>query len=71
MIAPDRDPLAALLERFRLRGFAPIRKAAAGSLLLRFGWAGGFAIAAYLARARVPFVHDYALDFAPTTLGVA
>ena len=67
MISPDSAPLAELLERFRLRGFAPIRKAAAGSLLLRFGWAGGFAIAAYLARARVPFVRDYALEFAPTT----
>jgi hypothetical protein len=68
LTSPERGPLTELLERFKTHGFAPTKRAAAGSLLLRFGWAGGLAIAAYLTRARVPFVRDYALHFVPTTL---
>jgi hypothetical protein len=36
--------------------------------LLRLGWAGGFAIGAYLACRRVPIVRDYAVSFSPTML---
>jgi hypothetical protein len=65
---PDRNPLAALLERFSASGFALNRRGASASFLLRYGWAAGFAITAYLARARVPVLHDYALLFSSGTL---
>jgi FhuF 2Fe-2S C-terminal domain len=64
LIAPGEGPLAQLLARFKAGGFAPIPKAASASLLLRFGWAAGFAVGAYFTRGRVPFVRDYALMFA-------
>ena len=68
MTAPDRHPLIALLQRFKSSGHGFNRRAASASLLLRCGWASGFAIAAYLTRARVPFLRDYALFFSSATL---
>src|SRR5215475_4497917 len=65
---PDRLPLLALLQRFKSAGFAFNQRAASASLMLRCGWASGFAIAAYLTRARVPFLRDFALYFSPATL---
>jgi hypothetical protein len=68
LAAPDSGPLAALLERFKSSGVASNRRAASASLLLRYGWGAGFAIAAYLTRARVPFLRDYAMLFSSGTL---
>jgi hypothetical protein len=68
LIAPDREPLAGLLRRFKSSGFGFNRRAASASLMLRYGWAGGVLIAAYLARRRVPVLHDYALFFSAGTL---
>src|SRR5215475_3221519 len=65
---PDGLPLLALLQRFKSAGFAFNRRAASASLMLRCGWASGFAIAAYLTRARVPFLQDFALHFSPSAL---
>jgi len=65
---PDRLPLLALLQRFKSAGFAFNQRAASASLMLRCGWASGFAIAAYLTRARVPFLRNFALYFSPGTL---
>jgi hypothetical protein len=65
---PASAPLADLMARFQNHGFAPNKKAAAASLLLRFGWAGGFAIASYLVCGRVPYIQDFALNFSPKTL---
>jgi hypothetical protein len=66
--APEVDPLASLLQRFGSADFKFNRRAAAASLMLRYGWSAGFAITAYLAQSRVPFVRDYALWFSPRTL---
>jgi hypothetical protein len=65
---PDSLPLSALLQRFKSAGFAFNKRAASASLMLRCGWASGFAIAAYLTRARVPFLRDFALHFSPSAL---
>src|SRR4029453_16651231 len=65
---PDRPPLLTLLQRVKSAGFAFNQRAASASLMLRCGWASGFAIAAYLTRARVPFLHDFALHFSPGAL---
>ena len=65
---PDGLPLSALMHRFKSAGFAYNRRAASASLMLRCGWASGFAIAAYLTRARVPFLRDFALHFSPSAL---
>src|SRR5262245_6096539 len=65
---PDGLPLLALLQRFKSAGFAFNRRAASASLMLRCGWASGFAIAAYMTRGRVPFLRDFALYFSPTGL---
>ena len=65
---PTSAPLADLMARFQSHGFAPSRRAAAASLLLRFGWAGGFAISSYLICGRVPNLQDYGLNFAPKTM---
>ena len=65
---PDSLPLLALLQRFKSAGFAFNRRAASASLMLRYGWASGFAIGSYLTRARVPFLRDFALYFSPATL---
>src|SRR4051812_16605685 len=42
---PEAEPLATLLQRFQSSGFGFNRRAAAASLLLRYGWGAGFAIA--------------------------
>jgi len=68
LAAPDNPPLLALLQRFKSVGFGFNRRAASASLMLRYGWASGFAIAAYLIRARVPFLRDFAFYFSPATL---
>jgi hypothetical protein len=68
LLEPDCLPLSAVLQRFKSAGFAVNRRAASASLMLRCGWASGFAIAAYLTRARVPFLRDFALYFSPTAL---
>jgi hypothetical protein len=65
---PDGLPLSALLHSFKSAGFAFNKRAASASLMLRCGWASGFAIAAYLTRARVPFLRDFALYFSPSAL---
>jgi len=65
---PSEGPLAGLMALFATRGFAPNRKAAAASLLLRLGWASGFAMAAYIALRRVPVVPSYALFFNGSTM---
>src|SRR5262249_34493295 len=57
LVEPDGLPLSTLLQRFKSAGFAFNRRAASASLMLRCGWAAGFPIAAYLTRARVPFLH--------------
>ena len=65
---PDGPQLSALMHSFKSAGFAFNRRAASASLMLRYGWASGFAIAAYLTRGRVPFLRDFALHFSPTAL---
>jgi hypothetical protein len=65
---PDGQPLSTLMQRFKSAGFAFNRRAASASLMLRCGWASGFAVAAYLTRARVPFLRDFALHFSSTAL---
>jgi hypothetical protein len=65
---PQDGALAHLLHVFERQGIAPNRKAASGSLLLRLGWAGGFAIGAYLSCRRVPTLRAYAVSFSPETL---
>lgn len=70
LISPEtlNEPLEALLARFAAVGYGSNRRAVAASLLLRFGWAAGFAIAAYLVTDRVPVLTDYALKFSPRGL---
>jgi hypothetical protein len=63
LVEPDSLPLSALLQRFKSAGFGFNRRAASASLMLRCGWASGFAIAAYLIRARVPFLRDFRFVF--------
>ena len=63
---PDSALLDELIARFTARGFAPNKKAASASLLLRIGWASGFQIASYLVCPRVPYLSDYALRFGDT-----
>jgi hypothetical protein len=65
---PDADPLASLTQRFGSAGFKFNRRAAAGALMLRFGWGAGFAISSYLLQSRIPVVRDYAMCFSPRTL---
>jgi hypothetical protein len=65
---PQDGALAHLLYAFKKRGVAPNPKAASASLLLRLGWAGGFAIGAYLACRRVPMLRAYAVSFSPSSL---
>jgi hypothetical protein len=61
----DHGHLAAMLALYTSNGYAPDPRVGASVLMLRFGWVGGFAIAPYLTRARVPFLRDYALCFPP------
>ena len=68
LASPRRGALADLLQAFEAQGIGPNRKAASASLLLRLGWAGGFAIAAYLARRRVPTISAYAVCFSEMLL---
>jgi hypothetical protein len=66
LVAPQGEALRRLLRAFKRQGIAPNRKAGSASLLLRLGWAGGFAIGAYLVCRRVPTLRDYAVSFSPT-----
>jgi hypothetical protein len=68
LASPHKGALAYLLHAFKEQGIAPNRKAASASLLLRLGWAGGFAISAYLACRRVPALSAYAVSFSPALL---
>jgi hypothetical protein len=68
LASPQGDAMRRLLQSFKQQGIAPNRKAASASLLLRLGWAGGFAIGTYLACRRVPTLRDYAVSFSPTML---
>lgn len=65
---PDSGPLGALNRRFVAGGFGANKKATAASLMLRYGWASGFTVAAYLACSRVPVLDDFALKFSSMTL---
>ena len=62
------EELESLQQSFWLCGLAPNKRAGSASLMLRFGWAAGFAIAAYLACARVVVLRNYAIQFTPTML---
>jgi hypothetical protein len=68
LLSPVSPELESLQHSFRLHGLAPNKKAGSASLLLRFGWAAGFAITAYLACGRVPLLRNYAIQFGPTML---
>jgi hypothetical protein len=68
LASPHGEALTHLLHAFKRQGIAPNQKAASASLLLRLGWAGGFAIGAYLICRRVPTLVDYAVSFSPTML---
>jgi hypothetical protein len=68
LASPQGEALTRLLYAFKQQGIAPNRKAASASLLLRLGWACGFAIGAYLICRRVPTLRDYAVSFSPTML---
>jgi hypothetical protein len=68
LASPEGEALMYLQHAFKRQGIAPNRKAASASLLLRLGWAGGFAIGAYLICRRVPTLRDYAVSFSPTML---
>jgi len=62
LVRPHEEPTQRLL----LRMGPPERRfqrAVAASMMLRFGWASGFAIGSYLVCDRVPLVDDYALEF--------
>ena len=65
---PDAGPLKALFDRFAAGGFGANRRAAAASLLLRYGWGAGGQIAAYLALGRTMRLTDFALHFSASTL---
>jgi len=65
---PDAEPFAALYSRFAAAGFGSTRRAAAASLLLRYGWAAGFQIAAWLEHGAVLHLDRYALKFSASTL---
>ena len=66
LAALDHGHLAAMLDLYKSKGYAPNPRVGASVLMLRFGWVGGFAIAPYLMRARVPFLRDYGLFFPPS-----
>ncbi len=65
---PDTGPLADLHGRLVAAGFGATRRAAAASLLLRYGWAAGFQIAAWLRHGAVVHLDRFALNFSPSTL---
>jgi FhuF 2Fe-2S C-terminal domain len=64
LASPAHAHLAGLLAGYKSSGSDP--RVAASVLMLRFGWVGGFAIAPYLARGRVPILRDYGLYFPPS-----
>jgi FhuF 2Fe-2S C-terminal domain len=66
LASPEHPHLAAMLARFKSAGYCANPRVAASVLMLRFGWVGGFAIAPYLARSRVPLLRDYGLLFPPS-----
>lgn len=68
LASPPTGALANVLRAFERQGIAANRKAASASLLLRIGWAGGFAIGAYLVCRRVPTLRDYTVCFSPQSL---
>jgi hypothetical protein len=51
----EAEPLASLVQRFGSSGFT-FNRAAAASLMLRYGWGAGFIVTTYLAHSRVPFL---------------
>ena len=62
LLRPESGPAARLLALFA----PPVhgnRRAVAASLMLRFGWAAGYAIGSYMVCERVPRLNDYALEF--------
>ncbi len=61
---PESAPLSSLLARFATAK----RRAASAALLLRCGWASGFAIASYLTCERVPQLDEYTLYFSERSL---
>ena len=65
---PETAPFADLHARFVAAGFACNRRAAAASLLLRYGWAAGFQIAAWLETGMVLQLDRFALKFSQSTL---
>jgi hypothetical protein len=65
---PETGPLADLNARFVAAGFGTNRRAVAASLLLRYGWAAGFIIAAWLARRDVVHIRRFGLKFSAMTL---
>jgi hypothetical protein len=65
---PDTGPLADLNMRFVAAGFGVNRRAVAASLLLRYGWAAGFAIAVWLTRREIVRIDRFALKFSEWTL---
>lgn len=65
---PDTAPFADLHARFVAAGFACNRRAAAASLLLRYGWAAGFQIAVWLESGMVLKLERFALKFSQSTL---
>lgn len=65
---PDAGPLGDLYARFVAAGFGSSRRATAASLLLRYGWASGFQIGAWLDSGVVLHVDRFALKFSQSTL---
>jgi hypothetical protein len=65
---PDAGPLADLNARFVAAGFGANRRAVAASLMLRYGWAAGFTIAAWLTRREVVRIDRFALKFSSMTM---
>jgi hypothetical protein len=66
LASPAHEHMAAMLRRYEEAGYAPNPRVAASVMMLRFGWVGGFAIAPYLTRRRVPILRDYRLFFPPS-----
>ncbi|HWK40786.1 MAG TPA: (2Fe-2S)-binding protein [Croceibacterium sp.] len=65
---PEAGPSADLHARFIAGGFACNRRASAASLLLRYGWAAGWQIAAWLERGVILHADRFAVKFSQSTL---
>lgn len=65
---PETGPFAELHARFVTGGFACNKRAAAASLLLRYGWAAGFQIASWLDSGHVVRLDQFAIKFSASTL---